>query len=759
LIGGKRNVSSLIVLVVVVVIFIFAPILSFGPIQRSAAQSNQSGYSVSTVNLEVVTNVTTVPKYTLFSLTPISTVSTEISLNFGGVVNGSFEQGLSLNSPVEVEFRTSYKASQIIVFAAGGNNVTFLQAQQIPTQSNLFRGYFVIIPSGSISATISIQGFQTDEVFLGRYVLTIPQVIVQTPSNLSLIASSITTNLLLPKSSEISAAYGFGSASVAGQAEPVPSATNIDTGQGGELLYQIPPYIATMVIQSKLFNPLAVVLTLLAIVLVASAALGFFSKGRTWAQALYMRIVIAINTQYNKIMRLLHIKRNPVSLRLRQRLKARNFLILFILCGVLMVSFAALTGPNPSVGVYIIASSQDAKQIQGQLQALSPTRLQVVTPAQDYSDFDVMSSVGMFKVLVISGYPGPALSEVSKFILPNINNVPVVVIDSSSADPTFVSQIRAVYNGQIIDLNDTSTLSSALSEVQGSNALGLQISNSNFKLVLITEAGLSFLLILFGWAYLGAKVVEPIGEKSLMSIASVIVNGIFVFYLSEVLYIVTSATLNFPLSLHAVISGAQNVTAVGLLGRAIHLPFGGGTTPRLLMGTVGILLGGFSATQSKIFSRRAIALITGVLIILLTNPLELGKVVFQVLLLFVGNTPLGVAYSSALTLKGFLYGIGSALGGTITPVYLMSAGKMLYFAGLVPLALVRKMGRFTATFTFIICAVIVGDGGVRVGEMTPDKTVIAILPGLIAGGTIAFVLLLISWLERRLTAAYVRSGR
>src|SRR5579872_7502138 len=106
---------------------------------------------------------------------------------------------------------------------------------------------------------------------------------------------------------------------------------------------------------------------------------------------------------------------------------------------------------------------------------------------------------------------------------------------------------------------------------------------------------------------------------------------------------------------------------------------------------------------------------------------------FQGLLLFIGNTPLGTAYSSALSLKGFFYGIGSALGGSSTPVYLMSAGKMVYFAGLVPLAFIRRMGKNTATLTLLIAAVLVGDGGVRVGEMTPDKTVIAILPGLVGG--------------------------
>src|SRR5208337_1057625 len=114
---------------------------------------------------------------------------------------------------------------------------------------------------------------------------------------------------------------------------------------------------------------------------------------------------------------------------------------------------------------------------------------------------------------------------------------------------------------------------------------------------------------------------------------------------------------------------------------------------------------------------------------------------------------LGAAYTSSLSLKEFILGVGSALGGSITPTYLLSAGKTLFFASLVPLAYLKKLGRTTTAIAVLAVALIAGDGGVRVGEMTPDKTVIAILPGLAIGFAFAAVLLGLGVVEK-----YVRGN-
>jgi hypothetical protein len=237
--------------------------------------------------------------------------------------------------------------------------------------------------------------------------------------------------------------------------------------------------------------------------------------------------------------------------------------------------------------------------------------------------------------------------------------------------------------------------------------------------------------------------------SDLYNLVVVIGAGIFVFVFSEAVYIATSSLLAVPLSLHAVTSDAHDVTAIGLLG------FGGGSTPRLAAGFLGVLVGAVGAGGGLRVRKSDFALIGGVSLVLLANPLAIGQYIFQGILLFfpVGNYAFGLAYASSLSVKGFIYGIGAFVGGGVTPTYLLSAGKILFFAGLVPLAFLKKMGRTTTVIALLMVALLIGDGGVRVGEMTPEKTVAAVLPGLVAGFAFAAVLLGFAVIEK-----YVRGN-
>ena len=60
------------------------------------------------------------------------------------------------------------------------------------------------------------------------------------------------------------------------------------------------------------------------------------------------------------------------------------------------------------------------------------------------------------------------------------------------------------------------------------------------------------------------------------------------------------------------------------------------------------------------------------------------------------------------------------------------------------------------SLAILLSAIMIGEGGVRIGEMTPSKTIIAVLPGLFAGFSFAFVLLLIAALEKYLSRSEVK---
>ena len=91
--------------------------------------------------------------------------------------------------------------------------------------------------------------------------------------------------------------------------------------------------------------------------------------------------------------------------------RRQSLLIVFVLCGVLMVSLGALArAGSGNEGTYVIASlAAQTTLIQSQLQSIFGN-VQVITPAQDYSDFNgSWSSVGMFNMVVVSDYPSVAV--------------------------------------------------------------------------------------------------------------------------------------------------------------------------------------------------------------------------------------------------------------------------------------------------------------------------------------------------------------
>jgi len=444
--------------------------------------------------------------------------------------------------------------------------------------------------------------------------------------------------------------------------------------------------------------------------------------------------------------------------RIRTIFRPRTLLVLYILCSLVMVAGATIGGPAPRDTAYVMSDPSDQLLIQQSLQNATNQSIQVVTPSQDFTDFAVMSSVGRFNMVVISSSLSPAdAAEDGSFVLSGLSNVPVIIMDRS-ANSSFASQVTSLYTGTgslVIVQNvskltgaDGQRISSLLKQSQRSNILGLSISPREFTFLAAGEGVMSMVLVFVGWAYLGSLAAKPESWRDFEHIVTVIGAGVFVFVYSEAVYVATSSLLAFPVSLHAVNSGAP-ITAISLLG------FGGGSTPRLVVGFLGVIVGLVGTEGGVSIRKTEFAMVSAVGLIIVANPLSIGQFVFQALLLFfplssvsTSTTQLGAAYASSLSLKGFIYGVGAALGGGVTPQYLLSAGKVLFFGGLVPLAYIRNLGRTTTIVAVLAVALVVGDGGVRVGEMTPDKTFAAILPGLVLGFAFAAVILGLSVVEK-----------
>lgn len=740
------SITALILLAALVVSLFYVPLLGLPTSYSSIAPQPTSSLQPQVNN--VLVNMTIVPLYTIMDLNGLSPVNVSITMN----------QLTSSAYGSRVEIVTTFKPLGITAeaFVANSTVPITLPPSALGTTAAIARTFTIRLPVNVTSATISFRGDQSGESILGRYATTLPIVFVQGPVNFT-----HTFNVFAPVGSVLSQTYGGYSASTieGSTLEPNPVPTTIGTPVGSELYY-IPTGYTTLIFQPSWFAAASFVLLGLAAILVAVVAMGFFAKGRAMRSRVFGTITGPLVRVWRSISRFVSPPRKGKLL----LLSSKKLLVLFLACGVLMVALASLSGPDPTYKVYAVATPAEIPQLQSQIQNIVGGNVQMITPQEDYNDFQVMSNVGTFNMVIVSQYTSLQLQSVNGSILPYLGNVPIVIVDNQS-DPTFAYQIKSLYPSETIsignagNLNSTevSTISLAINLNLRHNFLGLQVSSSGFKEIIVAEGGLSFLIFFFGAMFLGAKIAEPDEDRTLFRVATVAMYGIFVFYFTEVIYVVTSATLAFPLSLHAVVSGATSITAVGLFGQVVHLPIGGGTTPRLISGAIGFFIGAYNSGSGRVFNKYSIALISGLFVILVFNPLGIGVFFYQVILFFIGSIATGFVASSANTFKTFLYGFGFALGGDASTTLILSAGKILYFAALVPLGFIKKMGKSTASLTLLMTAVLIGDGGVRIGEMTPDKTEVAVIPGVVAGITITGILLLISFIEKYLVTNYSRS--
>ena len=658
-----------------------------------------------------------------------------------GSVNGTISPTDTSTAIQVISNIRPYSASLVYI----ANGITTSKPEAPTSVVAQFATYPLTLPANTTSFQFSILGSTTGVELLWRYLGSVPIIEV---TGLG-VPTSYATYIVIPSGTILSQEYG-----PLGGTLPL-SYTVSPSGESGYSSYLVQQGVSLLVFQSDLFLPASIAVTSAVLVIIALAALGLFGQGRQTLQRLRFSLLSLVS-----ILHLSSLRRLRPGFRFRNLFQPRKLLALFLLCALLMASAAAIGGPDPRLKAYVVADPSDVASIQENLQQVAGNTL-VITPAQDYSDFGVMSSVGQFELAVFSSYPAAGIGEIQGFIVGGLANVPVIMVDNNTS-PALANLIIATYPGKVLQVQDAGALSSGeqqelaglLAASTRTNLFGMNLSVGDFNALVAFEAVLSILLVFIGFCYLGSLASESSSLTDLTHTVSVLGAGIFVFVFSEALYVTVSSLLAFPLSLHAVTSGAHDLTAVGLLG------FGGGSTPRLAAGFLGVLVGVVGTRGSPPIEKNDLALILGIGLFLLANPFSIGQFVFQGLFLFLplGNLAFGAAYASSLSLKGFIYGVGSALGAGVTPTYLMSAGKMLFFAGLVPLAYLRKMGRTTMVIVLLLVALFVGDGGVRIGEMTPDKTVIAIIPGLAIGFAFAFLILGLASIEKYVRGVWRSKG-
>lgn len=685
------------------------------------------GQSQATNTLNVVVQVHVSPVYDVYG-----SGTTVVD----GVINAS---SLSLNQLTWVAILSTspIRATSVNGTVQGIPQFSFVNAEGLHEVN-------FTVNANAKSLSITFQESVAGSSFLWRYIAVVPYIEVESPGLGGY--PPVTTTMTVPSGTVLSQLYTARGGGLPSNSAPFSGRT------ADQSTYSLTSSnVGLIVMQSNLFVPASIAITSVALAVLVLAGLNLLPQGKIML------------TKISDLIKGLRIPGIHRKFRLRAILRPRKLLALFILCSLIMAAGAVLGGPNPRVTAYVLAAPASMTAIQGSLRPVAGN-VSVITPSEDFTDFAVMSSVGQFSIVVVSNYPNASLAEVSPFIVGSLGNVPVIVVDNSARalNPTLASTIEELYGSSVVKVQNASdmtageqsTIAFDLEQSSRSNILGISLGEKGFEALAASEAVLSMALVFLGFAYLGSVAADPESRGDLSHLVTVIGAGIFVFVFSEAVYVGVSSLLRFPLSLHAVSSDVHDLTAIGALG------FGGGSTPRLAAGFLGALVG-LVGTEGGLSLRKSdFALVSATLILIVANPFSIGQFAFQALLGFIplvsvgpAAGQLGAAYTSSLSLKEFILGVGSALGGSITPTYLLSAGKALFFASLVPLAYLKKLGRTTTVIAVLAVALIAGDGGVRVGEMTPDKTVIAILPGLAIGFAFAAVLLGFGLVER-----YVRGN-
>lgn len=414
---------------------------------------------------------------------------------------------------------------------------------------------------------------------------------------------------------------------------------------------------------------------------------------------------------------------------------AKRLLQVFVGTALAMLGIALVFGPSPAPRVYL-AATPATTDVLGPV--ISGAGFSYLTPANAGDQFGTMSTLGNYNLVVLADF-APGFGSIGL-----ATNYHLLVL-TQYAPPGYGSTLKAVYGGSVTLLNSTQELEALLNNarfyVPASN-LGFAITEKQYAVSLVMEAVLTFLLIFVALAFLSRALIEK-GERGFGAIAQGVFYSIGVFMATTVVLIQTSVLLGIPVVTHAAISSVE--TAVGSLG------FGGGSRPRQLVGTLGLLFGAVAgkAGRMKIDRVGALAFI-GVVTFIAIDPLSLGQEFYQVAVTFSTNISAPVGAVADQNARGLLSGVMNLFGHNISAFFYSSHGSVLFFASSLPLAVFSRVRKSTATFLLLITAFVAPVGFLRVADLNPTESMASAIPGVVIGFGLIALVLAVSFFESKL---------
>jgi hypothetical protein len=406
----------------------------------------------------------------------------------------------------------------------------------------------------------------------------------------------------------------------------------------------------------------------------------------------------------------------------------RKLFAAFMLTSLVMISVAFVFGPSPTPKVYLAATPDTSKVL---APYVTKAGYSYLTVGQAGDELDTMAQLGTYTAVIVADYPPPLISGLSSVLH--------VIAVRGYTIPQYVLDLHTLYPDTLTVISNPVELTGALSAIQPrANPLGLVVGQKMYAVALAFEGILSLVLPFIALAFLSRFLVESTG-KILVGIGEAIGFSFFCFMFGQLVFMASSLYLGLPVALHAAISG--NETAVGVFG------FGGGTRPRELAGTLGILFGLVSGKSGKFkFDRLTFTALIGVALFLLVDPLRLGNSFYDSVLAQTTSISLGSGAQSVNQARSI---VGSSMdffgsGYNVSLTYFAQHGASLYYLAAIPLALYAKLRRSTATLLAVFASPVAGFGFVRIADMFPTKSIASVVPGVALGAVLVLLLLAVN---------------
>jgi len=430
--------------------------------------------------------------------------------------------------------------------------------------------------------------------------------------------------------------------------------------------------------------------------------------------------------------------KNKIVEKIANRSTTNTHIKLMLTLSMIMISIPLTVGEDPRTNILVLTSLPVEKEI-GQITTQTSDLIKIYTIADERNDLDTISRLQFFDAVIIGDYELKVIPIISTPAdeIRAIEFIKTKIVLDQYKSTTLAKWVLETYKDVILVESQTELAYELNSLVTQNKAL---LGWDKYVRIIQLEAVLSLLVTMLLVTTIIVYLMENNDENIQTNLARTITISIFAFSFMQSLFFTVSRLL-IPLSAHA---GGRGVTAISYIG-----PFGGGSYPRMASAMFGFFFA--FAFAGKKYDREIswklflTLVVTG--LALIVDPITGGQLVWTFLLDLTGGAEFAQQSTSAISL--LINHIAGLLGSDVQGFF-RSRGIMLFFSGVIPLMALGRARKYTTTALIFVCAIFVGWGTMRIGQMMAFTFFASIIPGIFFGMIFAIPFLVLSFAEEKI---------